>query len=173
MPHIHEATPRETYTIAGEQFEIFTPYVGGHALTEGEASQLNQVFAENIRNNRAKLVSELKEAGTFDAAAFQAELDDYMKSYEMGVRTGGGGRSSDPVTTAAMDLARTKVREAIVKAGGKIADYSAKDISEKAREAVNRNPKFLEIARAQVEMAESLTLTDGSDSPAGKKSKAA
>src|SRR6516162_3885340 len=43
-------------TIQGLQFDIKTPYKEGHMITAGEASQLNQVRMENIRNNFASVV---------------------------------------------------------------------------------------------------------------------
>lgn len=155
MPEIHAHTPRETYTIAGESFKIAQPYKEGHSLTSGEASQLNQVFAENIRNNQAKKVTEHKDAGTFDPEVFQAQLDDYQESYEMGVRTG-GGRTGDPVMAEALSIARDAVRRAVVAAGIKLANVSAKQITEKAKEAIESNPKILEIARTRVEAAKGI-----------------
>lgn len=155
MTAIDASTPREDYTIAGKTFSIFQPYYTGHVLTEGEASQLNQVFAENVRNNRAKWVTELVETDAFDQESAQEALDEYMTSYEMGVRTG-GGRIGDPVVAKAVDLARQKVREAIAKAGRKITDYTAKDITERAKQAVQDNPAFIQKAKEILALAEGL-----------------
>lgn len=131
MPEITDQTPREEYTIAGESFSIPQPYTVGHVLSAGEASQLNQVFAENARNNFAKRVTEAKEGGSFDLSIFQGQLNDYLNDYEMGVRTG-GGRTGDPVRAEAMNIARDQVRKALVKKGFKLADVSAKKVSELA-----------------------------------------
>lgn len=150
MPEIHESTPRETYTIAGESFSIPRPYKHGHVLNEGEATALNQTFAENVRNNLASKLKEEKEAGSFDVSVFQAKVDDYCESYEFGVRTG-GGRSSDPVMTEALAIARDLVRKAIVAKGIKLADVKAANITELAKQTIEKNPKILETARARVE----------------------
>lgn len=172
MPNITAETPREDYTIAGQTFAIYQPYEAGHVLSEGEASQLNQVFAENIRNNRAKWVTELVEAGSFDQDSAQEALDEYMDSYEMGVRTG-GGRIGDPVLSKAVDLARGKVREAILKAGRKITDYTAKDITDRAKQAVQDNPAFLVKAKEILALAEGLSDLNISAPDSGRNSQAA
>lgn len=184
MPNIFPESPRNDYTIAGETFSIPAPYEPGHALTPGEASQLNQVFAENIRNNLAARVAALKESGAFDAVEFQATVDDYCDSYEMGVRTGGGGRVSDPVQVRAMEIAKDLVKAAIRKQGIQLSNVSASQITEKAKSVIGSNPKILELARAQVEANKALaaveldSLPTGEDSseaeaPKGKRAKAA
>ena len=191
MPAINETTPRETYTISGENFKLPQPYAEGHVLTAGEASQLNQVYAENLRNNLAKKVSDLKEAGTFDAELFQSHIDDYASTYEMGVRTGGGGRVGDPVLAEAISIAKELIRKAIRAKGYKLADVPAKVITNKAKELIEsgRHPEILETAKARVEEAKllgdielgSLESSDNPETlsapeeapPAAKKSKAA
>jgi len=176
MPVITDTTPEETYTIAGESFQIPQPYAEGHVLTAGEASQLNQVYAENIRNNLAAKVKELKEAGTFDAESFQETVDEYCAAYQMGVRTGGGGRTSDPVQAEALEIARTLVRNAIKAKGIQISSVPAAKITELAKAAIASNPKILETAKARVAEAQSLASIDlanlGSSEPAAETPKA-
>src|SRR5687768_14778185 len=82
-----------TIQIAGKSFRVPSPFTEGHVLTAGEASQLNQVFHENIRNNQAKKIK----AGGKSDEEFQGEIDAYAQNYQFGVRTGGGGRTTDPV----------------------------------------------------------------------------
>lgn len=165
MAEISETTPRETYTIAGEAFTIAQPFSEGHVLTAGQAGALNQVFAENMRNNLAGKVREAKEANTFDAQVFQAQLDDYMAEYEFGVRTGGGGRTSDPVQAEAMALARDAVRRAIVKKGHKLADVKASTVTELARGVLAKGDavadQILATARARVEASKGLDIDIG------------
>lgn len=151
MPSIHETTPRGEYTIAKETFSIPLPYHAGHTLTDGEANALNQTWVENIRNNLASKVNDAKEAGSFVHDAFQGQVDDYADEYEFGVRTGGGGRTSDPVMAEAMTIAKDLVRKAIVKAGHKLADVKASNITELAKGVIDKNPKIMETARARVE----------------------
>ncbi len=163
MPTITAETPRDTITIASETFTIPQPYVAGHALTANEASAFNQLFAENIRNNMASRAKTLKEADSYDHDVFQGAVDDYTAEYEFGVRTGGGGRSGDPIQVEAMNIARDLVRQAISKAGKvKVSDVPAKKISELAREAIDsgKYPQILETAKARVEAAKDIGVLD-------------
>lgn len=155
MPEVTKETPRETYTIAGKSHAIAQPYHTEHKLTPGEVSQLNQVYAENVRNNLATKVKSEEEAGTYDAEAFQAFVDDYCESYEMGVRTG-GGRSGDPVQAEALNIARDLVRKAIRTKGLKLADVPAAKITALAKAAIEKNPHILETARQRVEAAKEI-----------------
>jgi hypothetical protein len=184
MPDINESTPRSSIVIAGETFTVPQPYGAGHVLTSNEASAMNQVFAENVRNNLASKVKALKEAGTFASDVFQGTVDDYTNDYEFGQRTG-GGRSGDPVQAEAMSIARDLIRQAISKAYAqdntkpKLADVPAKKISElaAAQLAKTDDPKtqqILAVARARVDAAKELTLdvdtgpveAEGAEAPA-------
>jgi hypothetical protein len=158
VPTITNETPRDSITIAGNTFQVAKPYAEGHTLTPNEAAALNQVFAENIRNNFAKTVKDATEAGTFDLEVFQSKLDEYVEEYEFGVRTGGGGRSGDPVMVEAMSIARDLVRKAIVKQGHKLSDVSAANITAMAKQALDsgKNPQILELARQRVDAAKDI-----------------
>lgn len=134
-------------TIAGKQFEVEPRYAEGHVLTANEAATLNQTFFENIRNNFA---GKAKEDGT------QEDLDKYVASYKFGERTGGGGGSRDPIEVEALNLARDAVRKAITTKGGKIADFTAKAISEAAAKLVEANPVYREKAKERVEQMQSI-----------------
>ncbi len=102
-------------TIQGQVFSIDTPYAEGHPLKANEASALNGLLAENVRNNQANLVreakakqvgKEAKELTTADIATIelpenvvaelQGQIAQYVANYEFGVRSG-GGRSKDPL----------------------------------------------------------------------------
>lgn len=131
----------QTITIAGKPFQVAPRYAEGHVLTANEASTLNQTFFENIRNNFAQ---KAKDGGT------QAELDAYVEGYSFGVRSGGGGGSRDPVEVEAMNLARDAVKKAITASGKKIADYSAKAISEAAAKLLEKKPEYREKAKERV-----------------------
>lgn len=167
MPDITETTPRESYTIAGETFKIPLPYTAGMVLSSNEASALNQTWAENARNNFAKKVTEAKTAGSYDQSVMQGALDDYLDAYEFGVRTGGGGRTGDPVMAEAMNIARDLVRKALVKAGHKLADVSAKQITDLARAAIDsgKNPQILVTAKERVDAAKEIQGIEIGDLP--------
>lgn len=130
----------QTITISGRPFTVAPRYAEGHILTANEASALNQTYFENLRNNFA---GKAKDGGS------QEEFDTYASSYQFGVRSGGGG-SRDPIEVEAMALARDAVRKGIVAAGKKIADFSAKAISEAAAKLLDRNPVYREKAAERV-----------------------
>lgn len=165
MTTITASTPRETYTIADKSFSIYQPFATGDTITEGEASQLNQVYAENIRNNQAKAVKAAVAANTFDQDAFQSIIDAYMASYQMGVRTATVGRTTDPVMAEAMEIAKDKVKAAIVKAGGKVKDYKAADIAARAKTAIEsgKYPDIMTTATAIVAARNAVSSTDASE----------
>ena len=130
-----------TITIAGQEFEVHSPYAEGHTLTAGEASALNQTFHENIRNNMAKKVKE---------GATAEDVLAYANSYEFGVRTPGAGRqAADPVMREAISLAKTAIK-AFLKANNKTADKEA--IQAKAEQlAADESKDYLARARRIVE----------------------
>jgi hypothetical protein len=137
----------ESITIAGTSFTVPSPFTEGHVLTAGEASQLNQVFHENIRNNFSKKVK----AGT----ATQADIDAYAASYKMGVRTG-GGRVSDPVRREALRIVTDKIVAQLRSRGDKVGGkdgYSMTDIRAKAVAVVDSKPEYMETARRNLETA--------------------
>lgn len=140
-------------TIQGQTFKVPIRYAAGHALTEGEASALNQTLHENLRNNFAKKVAEGVEAGV-PLETLQQQLDDYANDYQFGVRTGGGGFRGDPVMTLAMGIARELVRTAIKAKGYDMDDWPAPKISQAAKallEQQGTDGKIISTARKQVE----------------------
>lgn len=135
-------------TIAGHTFAVLQPYAAGHVITEAEAKALNQVRAENIRNNMASKVK-----AAFDGTAKEGEptqdtiaqfIADYDAAYEFTLASvGGGKRASDPVEVEALRIAR-----------GIFADWAAskkltvKAIKEKIGEEAY-NAKIAEIAERE------------------------
>lgn len=150
-------TSREDVTIAGLIFSMTNPYAPGHVCTAGEASQLNQVRHENLRNNFAAKVRAAVEAaetaGTdVDTATLQAELDEYDSKYQMGVRQrgAGGGRVVDPVAREARSIAKDMLNNALKKKGKKVGDLSAELLKEKIDEILAKYPNITEAAKQRV-----------------------
>lgn len=157
--------PRRDVTIQGVILSVAAPYAEGHPLSQIEASVLNQTFAENIRNNYASAVKEAlekaKAAGTeANLAELQSALDEYMAEYEFGVRGTRTARvSADPVEREAIKLARERVKQALAKAGFKVArgdeepggNVLSKDkLEELVEAALEKYPDIREAARAIV-----------------------
>lgn len=137
----------KTITIQGLEFEVNQPYAEGHILTAAEAKALNQVRAENIRNNTARKIEAAKaEAGgdlTQQAiTALAAEVAAYDAQYDFTLATGGGSpRVTDPVEREALSIARTLVRAQAKKEGRKIL----KDEVEPTSESDITKVRFLEL----------------------------
>lgn len=138
-------TPRSERTIGknnGPSFTVLVPQpfaAGPHELTEGEASALNQIVAENLSNNlRQKLVDgQVDEngnvTGPHTAESAQALVDSYLADYEIGVRRAGSGtpRVTDPVEREARKIAKQKAVQMVKDAGGKPADFDLDPIIER------------------------------------------
>lgn len=141
----------EQITIQGQTFNVPLRYEEGHELTAGEASALNQTFHENIRNNLAKLAKE----GTLT----QDKVDEYASGYQFGVRSGGGGGSRDPIMTAAMTIARARVKAKLKEMcatpgspyhGRKVSDFTSEAVNNAAKTLIDRDPKIMDMARERV-----------------------
>lgn len=128
----------ETITIQGFDFTVPAPYEAGHPLTDNEASALNGLLHENLRNNFASKVKKAVEAagedGTPDLAALQTELDEYAAGYSFNLRRagGGGGVKRDPVSNEAFKLAKDAIYAALKAKGKARKDYTNEQISEAA-----------------------------------------
>lgn len=119
---------RQFTLIEGVICNIGAPYgAGSHSLTDGEAHTLNQTIVENIRNNLREDAKKLKEEGA-PVDKFQALVDETYDRYEFGLRTG-GIRITDPVESAARELAKNIARRALRKQGVKVSDLTAADIN--------------------------------------------
>jgi hypothetical protein len=131
---------KQRLTIQGVDFEIDAPYKDGYQLKSNEASAMNQLLAENVRNNLASIVrnAKLKAAGwddnkikaskveqmtpvadgvtlsTDEVADLQSQIDEYVTSYEFGVRT---GRARSPFEKAIEDIV-TEMLDKALKANG-------------------------------------------------------
>lgn len=104
-------TQLKEITIAGVSFMVLQPYVAGHVVTEAEAKALNQVRAENIRNNCASKVKAAAEGtakeGEPTADTIEAYVREYDENYQFTLASvGGGKRPTDPVEVEAMRIAR-------------------------------------------------------------------
>lgn len=135
----------ESVTVAGKTFTMPLPFDEGHILTAGEASQLNQVYHENLRNNVAKKVKEAVDSNKFDQTEFQALIDKMASEYEFGKRRAGGPRAStDPILREALRLATEAISTKLRSQGKKPSEFS--NLKEIAQKLVDTNPIFKEKA---------------------------
>lgn len=149
--------PRKTITVQGLSLTVPQPYKAGHPLTEGEASQLNQVLAENLRNNIAKsvkdAVEEAEKAGKeVNVGKIQKAMDDYAANYEFGIRSGGGGfRPTDPVEKVALNISLDIVKRKLRQENVALKEVGAKQMRQMAKDLLDKTPKIYEVARKTVE----------------------
>jgi hypothetical protein len=98
-------------TIAGVTFSVSQPYSAGHVITEAEAKALNQVRAENIRNNMASKVKAAMEGTAKEGEPTRDTIAQAVAEYDASyvftlASVGGGKRPSDPVEVEALRIAR-------------------------------------------------------------------
>lgn len=112
-------------TIQNQPFSIPHLYVpGAVTLTEGEAHALQQVYAENLRNNfatqmkkRADEIAEAQAKGTAVPNPLgQEDLDRYAASYSFGVRAS-GGIAVNPVEAEERRLAIAAIKQVLTNRG--------------------------------------------------------
>ena len=147
----------QTLVIAGFSFTVKAPYTEGHFLTAGEAKALNQTLAENLRNNFAKKVKELKGDRATLSDDEKAGLDEELAAYE-------ATYSFDKVraTTPRTTFVDPVEREAFKSAAALVeASLNARGIAKKALKPENfkalvtgvleKRPEIREAARRHVE----------------------
>jgi hypothetical protein len=126
--------------IQGVSVEVSTPYAEGHTVTVAEAKALNQVRAENIRNNMASKVKEIE--GDAEELS-QEQLDQiaqlvsqYDAEYEFTMASAGGGRTTDPLEAEAKRIAKQLVSNAARNQGLKLKDIPQEKLDAKIAEVM-------------------------------------
>lgn len=135
-------------TIAGQTFPVSQPYAAGHVITEAEAKALNQVRAENVRNNTASKVKAAMEGTQKEGEPTKDTIAAYVAKYDAEyvftlASVGGGRKPTDPAEVEALRIAR-----------GMFADWAAgKKLTVKAiREKIGEDAyeaKLAEIAERE------------------------
>lgn len=140
-------------TIAGSVFPVSQPYAEGHVVTLAEAKALNQVRAENIRNNMASKVKAATESPTDEcnASNIAALVAAYDAEYQFTLASvGGGKRSVDPVEVEALKIARALLSEALKTKGISITKLPEEVRNAKIAE-ISESDAVLKEARKRVE----------------------
>ena len=150
MVEFTKKTPRSDVTIQGRQLTVPAPFAEGHTLTVPQAAALNNLLAENMRNNMSKAVKEANEKQAPDEEVQEA-VDKYTAEYEFGARRG-GGRTADPVTAKARELAKEKIKAGLKAKGVKLSDVGTEKLNEMVDQALEKYPQIREQASQIVEM---------------------
>lgn len=174
---VSESTPYADITVQGLTFSAPQPYAAGHQLTEGEASQLNQVLAENLRNNfavkiRAKVAAHKKAnnipdeedvgADVLDKDELDNEFETYFGEYEFGVRQASAGprAPADPVGKEAFRIAWAKIKAALQTKNIKLDSVSKEKKDELIKSLLAKNPAIREEAERRVSATADIALAD-------------
>lgn len=157
---VDDKTPRRPFRIQGVGLEVPAPFNEGHTCTAAEASALNQILAENVRNNCADKIKKAlngAEPSSLDKKALgdlQGQVDEYVGAYEFGQRRGGGGGGArDPIEKEMMNLARQTVKKAMAAKGIPAKDQDAKEITRLAQDLVKKEEEKLRAVATQVHEA--------------------
>jgi hypothetical protein len=155
----------KTITIQGVQVEVAQPYAAGHTLTDAEAKALNQVRAENVRNNMAGKVKEIKgDAEEFTQEmlnAIGAAVSEYDAAYQFNMPSAGGStRTTDPLEVEARRIARELVSNSVRSSGRKLKDIDPEALKAKVEE-VAAMPQV--VAEAKKTLAQKRKLVEASE----------
>lgn len=152
---------KKEITIQGVVVAVSAPYAEGHQITAAEAKALNQVRAENIRNNMAKKVKKAAEGGA-DAKAIQALVDQYDAEYEFTLASvGGGGKTLDPLTKEARSIARAYISKLLKEQGITQKAYKeqhGEDSIEQKIAELSENEQIIKLAKENLKKREAVTV---------------
>jgi hypothetical protein len=164
------ATPGDqTITIKDLKFTAPAPYAEGHVCTAGEASALNQVYGENLRNNFAKRVSTAKEnwekenPGQPIADHIVAELQTQFSAYAAEYEFHGKRRSTrgpvDPVEKEAFKLAKERIVAKLRERNMDLKTLPDGQLDTWVNELLSKDPSFREEATRRVEASKAIANT--------------
>ena len=152
------AIPTQTLVIAGLSFTVKAPYAEGHVATAGEAAALNQTLAENLRNNFAKKVKEVKGENATVSDEVKAKLDEELALYEATysfdkVRAVRAPRQTfvDPVEREAFKSASAFVEAALNAKGLSKKALKPENFKQLVLDVLAKRPEIREAARRHVE----------------------
>lgn len=149
-------------TVQGVTVQVTAPYAEGHQCTAAEAKALNQVRAENVRNNTAKQIKDLKEELGEDSPELTKQaaalVDEYDKNYEFTLASVGGGRAAmSPVEKEARSIARdfigSQLREQGITQKAYLEANGPDAIKNKIAEFAE-HPKIVEMAQKAIKERE-------------------
>lgn len=153
------ATPRADIIVQGTKFSCPQPFVEGYPLKANEASALNGLLAENLRNN---IAGKFKEDDVFSCT--QEQFDEYASQYEFGARRGGGTReaSLSPVEREARRIAKDRITARLKELGKKIdtKTEAGKATMDKLVADLSAQPAIVREAEKRVKAVEKISLEE-------------
>lgn len=138
----------KTITIAGEKFEVTSPYTAGMPLDEAMARTLNQTRSENIGNNFRKQVEKAAQEGKLDDV--RRAIAEYDAQYTFAVPGSGTRVVRDPVEREARAIARTAIVAHLAKSGRKIKDVDEEKFEAELEKYAQRDD-VLKMAKKRVQ----------------------
>ena len=129
--------------IQGVMFDCPAPYSAGHVLTENEATALNGVLSENLRNNFAM---QMKRSET---PLTQHAFDTYAATYAFGKRATGSKTVHNPVDKEERSLAKAAILASLATRGIKPRSVPADTLEAYITRAVESG-KFRLVAEENV-----------------------
>jgi hypothetical protein len=147
----------KTISIAGQPFELSTPYTAGYVISEIEAKVLNQTRAENIGNNlRAEVKKAVESGSAEELEKVRAALAKADAEYQFSAGGGGTARTPiDPIEAEAFRIAKDVVKVKIHEKTGltvkKYLEIEGNEAKyEAAVEAVAAKEDTLKLAKQRV-----------------------
>lgn len=177
MVQVTAETPHSEITVQGLTFLHPCPFVEGHPMTAGEASQMNQVLGENLRNNfAAKIKSKIEAhkkannipddqeigADVLDKDELDQEFATLAQKYEFGVRSAASGprAPADPVGKEAYKIAWDKVKLALTKKNIKLDSVTKEQKAALIEQVQAKYPEIMEEAKRRVQATAEIALED-------------
>lgn len=144
--HAPSIAPTRQVKVLSVTFTASAPYAEGHVCSVDEAATLNQVRAENLRNNFSKHVKAWQEAGSDEAGLEKLRSD--FAAYDAAYVFRGPRVSVvvDPVEKLARTLAREAIKAKLRERGRDSKEFSDEWWQERISQVLAGNPTYREEA---------------------------
>ena len=149
MVAYNSETARKDITVKNKIYSIPTPFAEGHVCTQNEANALNQLLAENVRNN---IAGKLKNGSDIS----QEDFDAYVASYDFGVRA---VVTKDPVEKIMRELVEAKINQQLAAKGLSKKSMETEKYNEAVEKAIEANREVLQARAREILALRAIDLT--------------
>ena len=159
----------QSVRIQGHAFDIPSPFAEGHQLTPHEAAAMNQLFAENVRNNgaskiKAALAKHVKAGHSAESFKLPEDVRGAVQTladtYTFGERKARGtSEPVDPLEREAHRIADEAIRTALKKKAVKVKDLPKGKFDEMVKTHA-KNEKVLAEVKRRLKAKEAVGLED-------------